>query len=230
MKNLTLGILLILILGIGGFVYRNAVEHPTQPITCPLDALRCPDGTAVSRTGSSCTFSACSLPNVSLSDINISFAVPEGFTATEFPDSASVAAYEKSTASSTSVASIIIRRYAIEAPTDSTDSNNSLQASSPQTTALYTIQQTALGSPSGLPLPSTAFSSTILGTRRFTVVSIERFEGVVDTAYYLARGTDVLRFDAIDRGVTNWTDSHQDISTLPAHAALGKLLTTLQGG
>lgn len=222
MKNLFLGILLIVILGIGGFVYRNAVEYPTQPIACPLDALLCPDGTSVSRTGSSCTFLACALPNVSLSDINISFAIPEGFTAAEFPDSASVAAYEKFTASSTNVASVIIRRYAIAASSDST--------SSPQATALYTIQQTAVGSPSGLPLPSTAFSSTILGTRRFTVVSIERFEGVIDTAYYLARGTDVLRFDAIDRGVMNWTDSRQDISALPAHAALGKLLTTLQGG
>lgn len=214
MKGLFLGILVILLIGVGGLVYRNAVEHPSQPIACPMDALVCPDGTSVSRTGISCTFQACQQPNVSFSDINIAFAVPEGFTVAEFPDSASVAAYEKSTASATSVASIVIRHYAISA----------------SSTALSTIQQTAIGGVSGAPAPSTAFSSTVLGTRRFTVVSIERFEGVVDTAYYLARGTDVLRFDAIDRGVLNWIEPSLDLSKLPAHAALRDLLTTLQEG
>jgi hypothetical protein len=79
-------------------------------------------------------------------------------------------------------------------------------------------------------VPTTGYSSTVLGTHRFTVVSIERFEGVIDTAYYLARPTsgDVLRFDAIDRGVPNWTDQTLDLSTLPAHAALAKLLANLQ--
>lgn len=214
MKGLLFGILIIIILGFGGLVYRNAVEHPNRPIACPLDAMVCPDGTSVSRTGISCTFQACQSPNVSLSDINIAYAVPEGFTVAEFPDSASVAAYEKSTTSSTGTAGIIIRRYAIVA----------------SSTALSTIQQTAIGGVSGAPVPSTAFSSTALGTRRFTVVSIERFEGVIDTAYYLARGTDVLRFDAIDRGVLNWAEPGLDLSKLPAHAALRELLTRLQGG
>jgi hypothetical protein len=50
----------------------------------------------------------------------------------------------------------------------------------------------------------------------------------VDTAYYLARGSDVLRFDAIDGNVTNWADSSLNIQQLPVNAALRKLLTTLQ--
>jgi len=99
--------------------------------------------------------------------------------------------------------------------------------SSPQATALSTIQQTAIGGASGAPVSATSFSSTVLGGHRFTVVSIERFEGVIDTAYYLARSTDVLRFDAIDRGA-DWTNPSLNISTLPAHAALRELLTTLQ--
>lgn len=214
MKGLLFGILLIVIFGFGGLVYRNAIEHPNRPIACPLDAMVCPDGTSVSRTGISCTFQACQPPNVSLSDINIAFAVPEGFTASEFPDSATIAAYEKSTASTTSAASIVVRRYIISA----------------SSTVLSTIQQTAIAGVSGSPAPSTAFSSTVLGTRRFTVVSIERFEGIVDTAYYLARAADVLRFDAIDRGVLNWAEPNLDLSKLPAHAALRELLTTLQGG
>lgn len=213
MKSLLLGILLIVIVGIGGLVYRNIIEHPLQPIACPMDALVCPDGTSVSRTGSSCTFPVCPAPNVSLADIGIAFAVPAGFASAEIPDAASIAAYETQAPSPAERATIVIRRYMIAA----------------SSTALATIQQTAISGASGLPVSATSFSSTVLGTHRFTVASIERFEGVIDTAYYLARGADVLRFDAIDRGA-DLTNPNLDISTLPAHAALVKLLTTLQGG
>lgn len=214
MKSLFLGILLIIILGIGGLVYRNAVEYPSQPIACPMDAEICPDGTSVSRAGLSCTFPACQPPNVLLSNVGIAFAIPAGFTVAALPDAASVAAYEISTILPTggSTADIIIRRYVIAA----------------SSTALATMQETAIGGASGAPVSAMSFSSTVLGVHRFTVVSIERFEGVIDTAYYLARNADVLRFDAIDRG-TDWTNPNLDVSALPAHAALQKLLTTLQG-
>lgn len=212
MKNLLLGALLLLLIGAGGLVYRNAVEHPGQPIACPLDAEICPDGTSVSRTGLSCTFPACPPPNISLSSIGAAFALPDGFVSVALPDAASVAAYALATSSATSTADIVIRRYTLTA----------------SSTALAIIQQTAIDPTSGTPAPVTAFSSTVLGTHRFTVVALERSKGVVDTAYYLTRGTDVLRFDAIDAGVTNWTDPNLDLSTLPARAALRKLLTTLQ--
>lgn len=213
MKGLFLGILLIILVGFGGFMYRNAIKYPARPTACQMDARVCPDGTSVGRTGPSCTFPVCPAPNVSFSDAGIAFAIPEGFVGAEFPDSASIAAYDKSTSASTSAASIVIRRYSINA----------------SSTALATIQQTAIGGASGLPVPTTAYSSTVIGTKRFTVVNIERFEGVVDTAYYLARTTDVLRFDAIDRGVANWTSPNLDTTTLPAAVALRKLLTTLEG-
>ena len=214
MKSLFFGILFIIIVGVGGLIYKNALEYPSRPIACPVDAMVCPDGTSVARTGSSCAFPACPAPNVSLSDAGIAFAVPEGFSSAPLPDASSIAAYEVPAASSLSAASIVIRRYAIAA----------------SSTALATIQQTAIGGASGEPVSATFFSSTMLGTHRFTVVSIERFEGIVDTAYYLGRGADVLRFDAIDRDVLNWTDPNLDTTALPAAAALRKLLTTLQGG
>ena len=136
MKSLLLGILVIVLAGFGGLVYRNAVEHPLQPIACPLDALVCPDGTAVSRTGPSCAFPACPPPNVSLADVGIAFAAPPGFVEAEFPDAASVAAYALlPTASSTNNALIIVRRYAIAA----------------SSTPLATIRETAIGGASGLP-------------------------------------------------------------------------------
>lgn len=212
MRNLLVGTLLVAVVGVGGFVYRNAAEHPSQPIACPLDSKSCPDGSFVARSGPACEFRACLPPNVSLADSRILFALPEGFVSAESPDAASVAAYEIRVASSTTDARIIIRRYAIAA----------------SSTALATIQETAKGGVSGLPVPATSFSSSVIGARRFAVVSIERFEGVVDTAYYLARGTDVLRFDAIDTGVPNWSDSELDRASLSAHAALAKLLATLQ--
>lgn len=214
MKSLFLGILAIIIIGIGGLVYRNVVEYRAQPIACPLDALVCPDGARMERLGSRCTFPVCPPPNVSLPDIGIVFAVPEGFAAAALPDAASVAVYEMPGPTPTEPATIVIRRYAIEE----------------FSTALATIQQTAIGGASGEPVPMTAFSSTVLGAHRFTVVSIERFEAVVAIAYYLARGTDVLRFDAIDRSVVNWTDPYLNTSMLPANAALRNLLMTLEGG
>lgn len=213
MKSLFLGIVAIIILGIGGLVYRNAVEHPLQPIACPTNTFVCPDGTSVAHIGNSCDFPMCPPPNVSLPDIGIVFAVPPGFVSSGSADASSIAAYELPTvASSTNSASIGIRRYAIIA----------------SSTALATIQETAIGGASGMPVGATAYSSTSIDNRQFTVVLIEQFEGVIDTAYYFARGTDVLRFDAIDRGVANWTDPNLDSSTLPAHAALRKLLGTLQ--
>ena len=214
MKSLLLGIVLIVVIGLGGLVYRNAVEHPNRPIACPMDARLCPDGTAVARTGNSCTFPACPPPNVSLAEVGIAYAVPEGFVPTTLPDAAGIASYQKAGPTPQEPSHIIIRRFVVSA----------------STTALATIQQTAIGGASGEPVPITAYSSAVLGTYRFTVVAIERFEAVIDTAYYLARGTDILRFDAIDRGVVNWTDPNLDISTLPANTALRKLLATLEGG
>ena len=214
MKGLLYGILLIVLVGVGGLVYRNAVERSNEPVACPMDAKLCPDGTAVGRTGLSCTFPACPPPNTTLAEVGISFAVPEGFVATSTPDAASVAAYVRGDVFDASSGEIVIRRYALAT----------------SSTALAVIQATAIGGASGLPVPATSFSSRSIGDRRFTIVSIERFEAVIHSAYYLTRGTDVLRFDAIDRGVAGWTNPRLDLSTLPAHAALLELLGTLQGG
>lgn len=218
MKRLFLGISTIVIIGLGGFVYRNALEYPSQPIACPLDAQVCPDGTTVVRTGISCVFPTCPFPNVTIPELSLLFALPEGYSewkeAPEATDTTYVYTQASSTVSSTTPPSRLIITYF------------PILASS---TALATIQQTAIGGASGMPVSVTSYTSTALGSHRFTVVSIERFEGVVDTAYYLARTNDVIRFDAIDTQVSRWTDSTLVESTLPAHAALLKLLATLQG-
>lgn len=206
MKGLLWGILFIILIGIGGFVYRNAAEHPYQPIVCPIDAEICPDGTALSRTGASCTFPACPPPNVSttLGNTQVVYAAPADFAAAAAPDAASFAAYALATASSSaaSTTSIVLRYYPVGA----------------SSTPVTIINQTALDA-SGNPVAATAFSSTILGNRRYTVAAIEHSYKIIDTAYYLTHEDSVFRFDAIDAAGSR---------ARPAHDALMKLLATMQ--
>ncbi|MFM2330944.1 MAG: hypothetical protein RLZZ26_451 [Candidatus Parcubacteria bacterium] len=212
MKSLLYGIAVIVLVAIGGLVYRNAVEHPAVAIACPVPTFECPDGTQVAHLVGSCAFPACPAPNVSLPDAGIAFAIPDGFGATSTPDTSSIVAYAGTT-TDTQSGMIIIRRFTINA----------------SSTALATIRQTAISSTSGEPVPITAFTSAVIGrSNPFTVVTLERSEGVIDTAYYLSRGSDVLRFDAIDQQVTDWTSPTLDTSTLPANKALRKLLSTLE--
>lgn len=216
MKSFFVVLTLIIILGLGGFVYRVTTENKNTATACPADARLCPDGTALGRTGPSCTFPTCPPPNVSLSTIGIEFALPVAYTAGKSPssDAEIVATYLRpGVASTTESSEISIRRYP-------------LMASS---TAIDVIRATAIQDASGMPAPATAFSSITIGSHRFTVVTLGRFEGVVDVAYYLARGNDVLRFDAVDRGVMDWTDPSLVVASLPGSSDLRKMLGTLHG-
>ncbi len=214
MKSLIFGILILLVVGVGGLVYRNAVEHPNQKVACPVDAKLCPDGTSVSRMAPACSFPACPPPNVTLDSAQIAYAIPAGFVAiTGSSDPSVIAEYDLQSASSTATASIFIRRYAV----------------STASTPLATIERTAVGYPSGQLVSTDAFTSTVIGLHRYTVVAIERYAGTVDTAYYLSRGSDVLRFDAVDRGVVTGSGSNPSAAALPAETALKYLLSTLQG-
>lgn len=214
-KGLFGGIVILIFLGVGGFIYRNAVEHPNKPIACPLDARVCPDGTALGRTGPSCTFPECAPPNVSVASVGISFAVPAGYVPDEGAASADPTMVGAFVTSLDEVPSgtIIIRDYQV--------------ASS--STALETIKATAIGATSGEPVPATAYTSETIGSRSFTIVQIDRFEAIIQTAYYWKRGNDVLRFDAIDRNVSDWTNPDLNVQELPAHKALRAMLETLQG-
>lgn len=213
MQKLLIGIAIIVVVGVAGVIYRNAVEHPYKPITCPVDKLACPDGTYVERQGMSCEFALCPAPNVTLTSTRISFAVPAGFVAASTSDPTTLAQYDAPPeGTSTESASITIRHYPIDA----------------SSTALMVIHQTAFDTTSGQPVNPTRFTAKTINDRTFTIAPIERFEGVIITAYYLAHGNEVLRFEAIDRGA-DWTNPHLNVFTLPAHAALEKLLSTLQG-
>ncbi len=56
---------LILVATVGAlFVYTLNQKTEEGPIACTMDAMICPDGTAVGRTGPECTFPACPTPSV----------------------------------------------------------------------------------------------------------------------------------------------------------------------
>src|SRR5688572_435790 len=83
MKQLVFFLVLILVLGLGGFLYRYTMEKPVEPegpVACTMEARICPDGSSVGRTGPECAFAACPFPNVEIADVGVSFAVPAGYT------------------------------------------------------------------------------------------------------------------------------------------------------
>lgn len=206
------GIALIILIGIGGFLYRSVTEQPKGPIACTMDAKICPDGTGLGRSGPSCSFPVCPPPNIDLPIVGIVFALPEGYTPTTLPDPEVIAVYTKNETSGVE-SSIVIRQFALTA----------------STTAANFIRSNAILDPSGMPASPTAFTSVIIGGHRFSVVTLGRFEGVVSTAYYLSREGEVLRFDALSRNVMNWTDPALDVEKLAANQDLRVLLGTLQG-
>ena len=208
-KGLAGGILLIVLIGLAGFLYRSIKEQPTGSIACTADAKVCPDGTGLGRTGPSCTFPACPPPNVDLASAGLAFALPMGYSADQVQsdDPTLIGAYTNGSQK------ILIRQYTLDA----------------STTAADFIRSNAISDPSEMPAPATAFSSLTIASRRFTVVTLQRFEGTVDTAYYFSRENDVLRFDALSQSVDNWTDPALNVATLPASKDLRSLLGTLQG-
>ncbi len=211
MKTLFLGVAFIILVGFGGLVYRNVVEFSEQKINCPIERLVCPDGTELAHGPLSCAFPTCPPPNVTLDDLGLTFVLPSEFEVAVAAGEV-VARYEAPGPTTLEPRSIEVRRYPLNA----------------STTPLAVIQDTAIGGASGLPVSPAQFSSLTLGGRTFTVVPIERFEAVVQVAYYLTRSNDVLRFDATDRGVVGWMEPNLEVSALPAQQTLRGMLSTLQ--
>ena len=83
LKQLIAGIVLIIVVGAGAFIYRNMMERPLTPdgvTACTLEAKVCPDGTSVGRQGPNCEFAVCAPPNIELSEARIGFVLPAGYT------------------------------------------------------------------------------------------------------------------------------------------------------
>src|SRR5581483_3506337 len=199
MKQLFIGVLIIVLVGIGAFLYRNAKERPaalapTAPTqqACTQEAKVCPDGSSVGRTGPNCAFAACSAPNVEDPSLGIAYVAPGGFTANQAAlgsDPSLRAAYETS---GDQPNAITIYDFPIPAGK----------------TAQEVILANTVHASSGVPAKSMSeFSPILTNGHTFQSITVERFEAVVHTEYYLVRTNDVLRFDALDHNVKNWTDT-----------------------
>ena len=221
MKTLLYGILVIVILGIAGFAYRNVLEQgvakPVAATACTMEAKICPDGTTVGRSGPDCAFAACPSNNVTVDSANIAFALPTGYVADENASGADptmIGAFVKvNTGSTTPIGTIIVRDFPI--PSGSSASSVMIAHS--------------IHDPSGLPATSmNAFTPKVIGSHTFQSIVLGRFEGTVQSAYFLSRSSDVLEFEIIETGVTGWNDPKLNVDSLPEHQAFLKFLTTLQ--
>ncbi len=220
MKGLLAGTVLIFVIGLAGFLYRNALEHPaasggsTVPVACTQEAKLCPDGSSVGRTGPDCQFAACAFPNVELASAKLAFAVPDGYAQNGAAqgDPTLLAAFEKPAKEENATHAIVVRDYLIAAGK----------------TATSTMLENTVFESSGVQATSTSqFAAKIANARTFYCVTLERFEGQVHTACYLPRTTDVLRFEVLEKDV-DWTNPHLDIDALPEHQAFARMLATVQ--
>lgn len=212
MKQLLALVTILIVVGLGGFMYRNALEHPATDraqVACTEEAKLCPDGTSVVRTGATCSFSACAFPNAEDAAIGIAFVVPAGYVANPDPigsDETLRAVFDKGSHS------IIIRRYLL--PEGETGD---------QVILAHTTLE-----PSGLaPKALTDFKPVLVNGKTFSSIVLERFEGQVHSAYYLVRESDVLKFEVLEKDV-DWTNPKLIVGELPEHQALLKMLGTLQ--
>ncbi len=221
MKQLIAGIVLILVIGVAAFLYRNTLEHPATPVStvtapaCSAESKTCPDGSFVVRGGPSCTFPVCALPNAEDSATGLAFVVPTGYVASADAigaDETLRAVFDKPSKNPQSPHTIVIRRYPIEAGK----------------TATSTILANTMYESSGMqPKSLSEFKTKLIQGRTFYCLTLERFEGQVHTACYLPRSADVLRFEVLEKDV-DWTNPKLIVDTLPEHTAFYGMLATLQ--
>jgi hypothetical protein len=217
MKGLLAGIVLIVVLGVAGLMYRNVLERRSPQVTaCTLEAKVCPDGTSVGRAGPDCSFAPCAFPNIEFTSAHIAFALPAGYTKGvqepggdgEVPDMLDF--YRKPSVSDFHTITV----FSHPVPTGSTTDEVILA---------HTVLEPSEQPPKGI----SAYSPKIIGTRTFLEITTERFEGVVATSYFLPRKNDVLEFLVIEKDV-DWTNPSLIPDNLPEHKALITMLGTLE--
>jgi hypothetical protein len=218
MKQLFAGIVLIVLIGVGGFFYRNVKEKPgmvAQQPACTLEAKLCPDGTSVGRQGPSCAFAVCPPPNVDMAEASVAFVLPTGYTQIERGAAMqeTLRIFQKPATSENAPHLITIKRYPIPEGK----------------TAQEVMLENTRFQPSDMPAEDMSdYKIVVLNGKTFYGVVIERFEGQVESSYFLPRTSDVLRFDLLERDVTTWMEPTMVIEQLPEHAALLQMLGTVQ--
>lgn len=218
MKTLLFGIVLIVLLGVAGFFYRNVMETAgnPEPVACTMDAKMCPDGSAVGRTGPSCAFSACPLPNAEDTEIGLGFVIPQGYVSNADaigPDPSLRVVLDNPITPGGIPHSIIVRRFEITQGSTFED---------------VLLEKTML-EPSGMqPESLDDFTKETIDENEFYSIVVERFEAIIHSVYYLPRENDVLVFEVLERDVVDWMEPGLVVEELPEHKALRGMLRTLQ--
>lgn len=219
MKTLLLGIVLIVLLGVAGFFYRNVMETvgSPEPVACTMDAKICPDGSSVGRVAPLCEFAACPTRDITFVDFNVSIALPEGYTQEPYgePKKYILDNFLKPSASDSSWHVISLYSYPIEQG--------------------KTAEEVILANTRYQPADMQAedferFETETIQGQTFRVTVVERFEAVVHSAYFLARENDVLMFEIVEHDVADWMEPELVVEELPEHQALRGMLETLQIG
>lgn len=219
MKQLLAGVVILFVVGFGSFLYRNTVERPgiiAAQSECTLEAKICPDGTSVGRTGPSCEFAVCAFPNIEIVDAGVSFAIPAGYATdgnTYAADAIFLAVFEKSSLSVNPKHTIIVYHYEIPEGKTAND----------------VILENTRYQPADIQAEDfSQFRDLSVNGKTFRETTIERFEALVHSSYYLVRESDVLRFDVTEHDVAGWMEPGLSIRDLPEHTALLALLRSLQ--
>lgn len=214
MKQLAAGVILLALVGIAGFLYRNTVEQPRlldTGVVCPEEVRECPDGTTVVRSGLTCAFAACAHPNISLDRGSIAFVLPEGYQPTD-SRGAEIARYTKQVPSAGEQV-IVISRYPI---TDEQTSEDVILFHS----RFQPADEVAA-------MKDERFVEVVAGDYLLHEVTVERNDDTLHTLYYLVRASDVVRFEIVERGIGSWM-SDAPAREFPEHRVLWKMLETLQ--
>lgn len=219
MKQLLALTVILIVVGVGAFMYRNALEHPItfsqeKGTACTAEAKLCPDGTGVGRSGPGCAFAACPFPNVEDTTLGISFVVPAGYVANLDAigtDETLRAVFDKASKGEIPH-SIVIRTFTI--PEGKTGES-------------ILLANTMYESSGNMAKSMKEFKPVIINGKTFQTAVLERFEGQVHSAYYLVRVHDVLRLEILEKDV-DWTNPKLVTENLPEHKALQALLMTLQ--
>lgn len=218
MRQLFALTVILIVVGVASFMYRNALEHPATPspegVACTMEAKLCPDGSAVGRSGPNCEFAACAFPNAKDETIGIAFVVPAGYTAN--PDAIGTdetlrAVFDKPSKGNVPH-SIVIRRFLIPAGKSADET---------------VLAQTMFESSGKVPTSMKEFVPVVINGRTFQKAVLERFEGQIHSVYYLERASDVLRFEVLEKDI-DWTNPNLVVEELPEHKALLHMLASLQ--
>lgn len=188
MKELSLGVLLLILVGFGSFLYQNAKDRPPidrGPFACTLEAKICPDGSTVGRQGPACEFEACTTDAVS-------FAAPTGYIDTL-----------------RLLSSFVEGRIGFYTKEPNVISNNIVVYAYPktETRTLESVLTTTIPlSPSDLYPEVEDYEVVTIGDREVYQIVNERFEATVEINYVLDLEEFVVVVSHRDIAVENWME------------------------